>query len=296
MWLVYGGALAAVVARAGRTETWHAVGLVAALCLAVPCLWVAVPLVWQGWASSYDRIPHVTGNHKALAVALAPWLPLLWAGRRPGRWWVDAVLAVSLVAIGLSFSKNAWMTAAFGLLCLAPVRGRPLAARPGLALGAAGALALVMVALPFVTGNALMRDAFDARMSLNLRAWQMFGVHPIVGAGPGISTVWLMFGAPHQRINHVEAHGVIQKVAGEGGLLGLATYGFFVAWLLARLWRLGFAAGSRATRLEAGACAAGLALFVNLLLSTEAFTSSHWAPLGLVLGIAQASARRDPAG
>ena len=77
---------------------------------------------------------------------------------------------------------------------------------------------------------------------------------------------------PHYRINGVEAHGVIQKVGSELGLAGLVAWGAFTGGLFVVVVR------RRRNHAWVGVL---VCLHVNLLTSTEAFTMTHWIPLGL---------------
>ena len=94
---------------------------------------------------------------------------------------------------------------------------------------------------------------------------------------------------PHYRINGVDAHGVVPKVAAETGLLGLGAFTAFTVLggvALRRRWT-GDTSDPRWAWLGVAA-----ALHVNLLFSTETFTMTHWIPLGL----AWAAVHRDDLG
>jgi O-antigen ligase len=138
-----------------------------------------------------------------------------------------------------------------------------------------------MVALPLLSGADRMADAFDSRWSLNVRAWRMFSDSPLVGWGPGSALTWLMNDPRHYRIDGVEAHGIAQKLISEGGLLGALTG--LLAWglLLRDLARRAVEEG--ADRLIQGGALLGIGLQLNLLLSTDLYASTHWAPLALAL-------------
>lgn len=233
---------------------------------------VAGGALW--WAS----LEGLTPNHKTLAVWMAPFVPWLWARR--GDAWAKAAGVAVLVALPLSGSKAALITAAFGLAWAIHVGGRPLVARKALtAVGLAGAFAAALYA-PLLVGSRAMQDAMRSRQSIDLRQWTMFAERPLLGQGPGSSVTWEMHEYPHYRINGVEAHGVLQKVAAELGLLGLGAWLAFTALLFVAATRTARRAGT--TRGEAwGWLGVVAALHVNLVLSTEAFTMTHWIPLGV---------------
>ena len=96
--------------------------------------------------------------------------------------------------------------------------------------------------------------------------------------------------APHWRIDGVDAHGVLQKIAGEVGTVGLATYALAYLWFLRR-----FVDATRpdADRFAQGAGLLGLGLQFELLLSTDYFSSAYWAPLAVAIGVVSRRSLRD---
>jgi hypothetical protein len=274
MYLAYATALPWALWAVGqeRVRTWllAALAVTAAISVTTSLLRVA-----GGQALWWTTIEGLTPNHKTLAVWMAPFVPWLWTCRRPG---VLGVLGLCAVAMALATSKTAWLTAIVGLAWVVHWRGRPLVARWHVTAAAlVGAVALA-VASPWLTGSITMEDAARSRRSLDLRAFTMWRESPILGQGPGTSTAWEMTEYPHYRINGVEAHGVAQKLAAEEGLLGLLAWGGFTV-LLARAMRR---AWDGDTRGEGWAwLGVVVSLHVNLLASTEAFSMTHWIPLGM---------------
>ena len=241
-----------------------------------------------GNALWWSRIGGLTPNHKTLAVALAGGLPLALGiafgpEGRP-RTAARVVCVASLLAILLSLSKAAWLGAAVGIAWFVP-RTRPLATRPRVLVPVVALALAVLTALPFISGSRAMLDAARSRHSLNKRAWGMFSAHPIIGAGAGISTEVETVTFPDYRVNGVDAHGVLQKVGGEMGLVGLGMWTWFTASTGRALWR-------RRQSIHAphlwGCSGAFVTLHVQLLLSTEAFSCTHWAPLAVAWGLAHA--------
>jgi hypothetical protein len=278
MWLAYGGALAAIVARAPRG--WARGTLATTIILASTVLLVSsLGRIAAGEALWIRALDGLTPNHKTLAVALAPQLPLLWGLRRGP---IDRfVLAIALVAVALSASRTAWIALAAGAAHLVVWRGRPLAARRGAVLAIVVAGALAAIYGPVLGRSVTQLDAARSRHSLNVRAAEMFAREPWVGMGAGGSVRWESVTFPHYRVNGVDAHGVVQKLAGEHGVLGLFAWSAATAWMA---WRVRSAAvGERGRALWA----TFVALHVNLLFSTETFSQTHWAVLGLVLGLAR---------
>lgn len=290
-WVVYGAGLAGVI-RLLPAASLRSLGYAHAVWLSGLILPPAVWLVVHGHGGATLELEGLINNHKLLAVALAPWLGALWrwrpliGGRLGAYAWL--ILGLSAVAVLTSMSKAAWVTAVVSLGAFVEWRGRPVLARPALSAGLAGIGILTMIALPFATGGVEMIDSFDSRWSLNVRAWNMFVEHPLRGWGPGTATRWLMNDPRHYRIDGVDAHGVIQKVASENGLLGLAAYLLAYLWFLRYFWRAA-TAGSNDRHVQ-GAALLGLGLQLNLLLSTDYFSSAHWGSLAIALGIVS----RDP--
>ena len=295
MYLAYIGGVAAWTRRGALRPAVFGgmllgVGGTATVSLATSGLRVAA-----GDALWFSQLDGLTPNHKTLAVAMAGALPLVLAvGRRP-RWRRPAAVAAALatLAIALSLSKTAWITTALAYGLFWP-RGRPIAARwqrtaPALVLGAA-----LAVYAPVLLGSKAMLDAARSRHSLNVRAWEMARARPLLGMGPGASTRVEQVTFPHYRVNGVDAHGVVQKVGSEFGLLGLLAYGLFVGGAGRRLvtrWR---EAGGSHDSLAWGAVATWATLHTNLLLSTEVLSPTHWTPLAVAWGLAHTTPGPSP--
>ncbi len=241
------------------------------------------------WFAALDGL---TPNHKTLAVSLAGGLPLVLF-QRDGRRSVDGVLAIALAAIALSLSKTAWISTALGLALFFP-RGRPLARRPGRTVPVVVLAMVAALLAPVVLGSRAMLDAARSRHSLNKRAVAMVSDRPVFGQGPGTNVLVEQVTFPDYRVNGVDAHGVVQKVMSETGLLGLGAYGWFwlgTTGLLVRRWR---AAGAPYSGASWGALATTATLTSNLLLSTETFACTHWVPFGVAVGLsATATPKRE---
>lgn len=232
--------------------------------------------ILAGDALWFQQIAGLTPNHKTLALGLAGGLPFLLA-RWPGG---GGLLGLVLLAIVLSASKTAWLMAILAVGLFYPAH-RPLVWRWRISLPAAILATALAYAAPFLVDSRAMLDAMHSRQSLDLRAWLLFSASPLTGAGMGMSTVFELGTYPHYRVNGVDAHGVIQKIGAELGLVGLAGYAAFTAATgsaLYRRWRM------------APEAYAPLAVWAvntaGLLLSTETFSQTWWLPLGLAWGMA----------
>jgi len=242
-------------------------------------------------------------------------LPSLWlALRRPSLRSLPLLLpALSLVvmglAVGMSWSRGAWVGLAAALLVVTVLRSR----RALLVAGVAGVIAAYVLAaggarylppslvqraadlLPFAGGvdvaTVEVNDANWAvleRMAHWMAAADMFTDHPWLGVGIGnypVAYPQYAIGRWRDPLGH--AHNYYLNIAAEAGLLGLST--FLV--LIAACFRFGL----RATRRASGptwwrAVALGsLGVLVHLCvhnLFDNLFVHSMNVQLGLVLGLA----------
>lgn len=289
-WLLYGVGMSWAAALLVRRRPLEALAALSLLLLTAISLLTSVQRIALGDALWFQPLAGLTPNHKTLAICLAGWMPLVLGAAldpvRPGR---ERKLAATLgglagLAILASASKTAWLGTGLGLGLLLP-RDRPLAWRPRLLVP----LVILGLALayyaPILVHSRTMLDAARARHSLDLRAWRMFAAHPLSGSGTGMSTVYEMVDFPHYRINGVDAHGALQKVAGETGLLGLGGLVLFTVQVgRSLLARWGEERRARPalppTRLLSWASFSTFVVLMSLLLlSTELFTPTHWVPL-----------------
>ena len=279
MYVAYGFGLAWAAQHAiSRRWLWR--GVVAwALSTAAVSVLTSAARIGGGEGLWFAQIAGLTPNHKTLAVSLAGGLPLLLA---TGRRRVAAVVGVALL---LSASKTAWLMAALAAGLVWP-RARPVALRWRLSLPAAALAVALAYYAPLIMNSRAMLDAARSRHSLNHRAEKMFLHEPLTGTGVGMSTAIEMATFPHYRVNGVDAHGVIQKVGGEMGLLGLAGYGGFSLAALVALRRRWRAAGATHAGEAYGALTVWAVSSAGLLLSTETFSQTWWLPAGLAWGLA----------
>lgn len=235
-----------------------------------------------GDALWFSAIGGLTPNHKTLAVSLAGGLPLLIALR--SRRGVPVVLALVAVAILASASKTAWLMAALAVSLFWP-RARPLGLRWRLVVPAAVVGVALAYYAPLLLGSRAMLDAARSRHSLNRRARMMAGLHPLLGSGAGMNVFIEQVTFPDYRVNGVDAHGVIQKIGSEMGLLGLAGYGWFTFATGAALRRRLEEEEGDERALIYGAMATWGVSTAGLLLSTETFSQTWWAPMAVSWGI-----------
>jgi O-antigen ligase len=206
--------------------------------------------------------PNMAANYLIVGtfvfLAALPYLDRRWSRR--------AAVVVGLACLGTLFS----LSAGFGGLALAVgiwwwftsarlgVR-RP--AREGLVLlagiGAAAALALATILLLVPAGHGdLALGPVDLQVARSGRVVAWTGAvetvrdNPILGRGYGSLVSWVDHPRAHQLMDNygswdpelskpawMEAHSVFLNVAGQTGLLGVAAFITFYAWVLLGLWK-----------------------------------------------------------
>ena len=281
MMLCYGGALTWIIKQKLTEQMLCRMLLSWQLVVALILMFNGLGRVLVGETLWWQSIAGITPNHKTLAVSLCGVLPLFWAlkdrfqqclPRRAPRQFFWGIQLLVVLAIGISFSKTAWLIVAFSVGWFFP-RHRPVSQRPIL-LTLLGILAVwLMIQLPFWLDSHVMIDALRSRHSLNLRAWEMFAAHPLTGMGTATNLHYELVTFPHYRINGVDAHGLIQKLASEGGLFALLGLGIF------------FMDGRKRLLKESPKMlGAYWALFLCTLLSTEILHSTWWIPYAVIMG------------
>ena len=256
------------------------------------------PFALGGWAPFGDQ-------HIFLAEAILATLPsagYLWHLRyrdKDSRQWLSALIAVMIAVALLTLSRAGWIALAVEAAVAAHFAGGKKMWR--YYLGRVWPLALAVLPILFyfvyfLSGSDIVRGSNATRWSLTQISWMYFQEHPLIGTGIGsfvplVADTWyftLEFGDP------VDAHGIVQKIGTEQGILGLVTFALFV-WLLLRRVYL------RATDLSyddsaRAAAVFGLALMCGSLtfqlFNTQYYSSVMWVPLALALA-AQSVHRRD---
>lgn len=142
----------------------------------------------------------------------------------------------------------------------------------------------------FMTSE-MVRSSNLNRIALTKIAIETFEKHPIVGAGVGtfIEQVsrdrWYIidFGEPS------EAHGVVQKLLAESGILGFGTFFAllgYVMWRLIKTYR-GQEADSPWKYIILALILSSFGSIVFQLFNTSYFVSKLWFPLGIALAAAR---------
>jgi O-antigen ligase len=128
-------------------------------------------------------------------------------------------------------------------------------------------------------------------------ALHLFLEHPVVGNGVGTFYPTVMFFDVYQsEIGDVtDAHGVIQKIGAEQGMLGLITFGLWVWWLFSFFYKCGIPGTvSPETRVTSQfATLLAVSAFAFQLFSTQYYSSVLWVPLALSWSMVAMSIRED---
>lgn len=174
----------------------------------------------------------LAGNHNLIANVLVLIIPigfflLLKADKTAKQKWLFVGVLLMIAATVLTFSRTGWLTLLLetGLLLWLQYRHHMKRIFQYTAISLVFALPLFAY-MAFFSSQDVVRSSNFNRGLLNTIAWNMFVEAPVFGNGPGTFVGFVErnelyireFGAT------LDAHGFIQKLAGEMGLLGLVTY------------------------------------------------------------------------
>lgn len=230
-----------------RLRTLLVVGALATLAPSIGAIqrWLHDDALIEGYRTAWR------GNYadpNRLAMGLVLFVPaaigLIESARR--RWLKAALLAsavASVVAIVLTHSRSGTiaLAAALGLTLL---RGR----RKGRGLVLAGVILVALAAFAprsfWNRSETIANYEEDASFAGRERAYQMLGVivneRPFTGVGAGaFIDAWERFAPLSAGGEHLIAHNIFMEIVGELGILALACFGAFCAWLAAPLWAAG---------------------------------------------------------
>ncbi len=204
--------------------------------------------LWQylNGASTLDRrldglmSHYMTFSGWTLQVALLLAADIVFHGRRRRLAWTVPAFLLIAVALLLSYTRNAWVGLAAGLVLIAAVwRPKALYAYPVIAV-----LLLVLLPRPvvdrFVSIFDLSQPSNYDRLCMVVSGTQMVRDRPALGVGLGMVKrrypLYRAEDAPRWRVPHLHSNPV--QIAAERGLLGLAAYLAIVATAVVRAWRM----------------------------------------------------------
>lgn len=242
-------------------------------------------------------VPILGTNHNLIAEVLISVIPigfiLIWETKEI---WLKKILIAGVLLMSmvnlLTFSRTGWIALAFELLVLVLIKYRKNI-RSFAELGAVIFLILsplVVYGYIFMTSE-IVRSSNLNRLALTQIALETFYDHPIVGAGAGtfVDQVardkWYVvdFGNPS------EAHGVVQKLLAEMGILGFLTFFAllgYIIWRLVKTYkRLSPQSQYKYIILALILSSSGSIIFQ--LFNTSYFVSKLWLPLGVALAAAR---------
>jgi len=263
--------------------------------LAVPIngsyLHFAVPMPILG------RYP-IGDNHNALAeilVFLAPAsmaLAALVRSRRAKRLAGYAAVFMAGIAL-LTFARSAWLAIGIEAVFLFATLWRPwLKKHIRTFLLLCIACVPLLGAMAVYSAQSEVKGSNESRALLASIAWDLFKSSPWIGVGAGafvdrvahVYAFTIEFGSP------LDAHGMLQKVGAETGLIGLFALAC-VFWLIVSYGREAWTFVRKESRDERAVfyflASGAIGAFVYQLFSTTSWTSHLWLPIGMFLAAAR---------
>lgn len=252
-----------------------------------------LPIFGQNFlGQNYNELAEVMVYTSMFTWALA----MLSKSRRTKRLLGFAAAFQSLVGL-LTFTRTFWIASLVQIAYLLTTEWRQSFRRYSSQI-----LLAVILLIPFGVGILIYLGSYAAQSSNTTRlmmseiSWTYFVDNPIFGVGAGtfidrISQVWtfaIEFGGA------LDSHGILQKIATETGLLGLAALAVVIAALVGQVRRTKVAIRSEQMRrlfhlLVAGA----LGAFIYQLFNTDYWTGKLWLPIGLMLAAGQVLAQES---
>jgi O-antigen ligase len=190
--------------------------------------------LWQylhGASSLDERLRGVTNHYMTfsgwtLVVTLLLVGDMAFNPRRRRLLWTSPAFALCSTALLLSYTRNAWVGLAVGLVLVAAVW------RPNALYVYPLAAALVVAALPRTVEQRLL-SIFDPaqassydRVCMVISGVEMVQDHPLFGVGMGMVgpsyQAYRVADAPRQRVPHL--HNNLLQISAERGLVGVASY------------------------------------------------------------------------
>jgi O-antigen ligase len=199
-------------------------------------------------------------------------------------------LGLMIVINLLTFSRNGWLVLALELTFLIIVRYREPAKK---FIFSYRLPLLLLIVIPLATYmyyfslTPAVQGSNATRLRLTEIALELFYKHPVIGNGAGsfIEEVardkWFIldFGAP------MEAHGVVQQLLAETGILGLVTFFSLLIYILVRVIKiyLNIKPDSEWKYIILALMITALGSISFQFFNTSYFVSKMWLPLGIAL-------------
>ena len=246
-----------------------------------------------GWGSFYP----FGWNQNLLAEVLIATVPLaaycMWRAEAVwARKWYFVSFVLMVATALFTFSRAAWIALAVeGALYMFFYKKISRAAF----LRTAGAVLLILsplvVYMVMFIRSPIVTSSNATRFDLTGIAWSALKEHPLLGNGVGsfvplveeTRVFGLEYGDP------LDAHGVIQKLIAEVGLLGTIAFIVFAVWCFAHLYRAWVSRSERSASRALLACwfFAVVGSFTFQLFNTSYYGAHLWLPVGLALAAAR---------
>lgn len=250
----------------------------------------------------------LTYNHNILAEVLIMVIPLAFylfgrqnskekpSNKQKQKIYFIFITFLILTAL-LTFSRAGWVALFFEVLIYFWLKNkRPIsreekeAPQPKILFKKIGLSALILLPLIlymfFFSLSATVLSSNATRWDMTKIAWTYFTEHPWLGNGVGTFTALVadtrLFTVEYG--DTLDAHGLVQKLIAEEGLLGLITFFIFLAWIIGKIYE------NYREAVEENNRNLLLLLFISALgcLSFQLFNTSYynqhlWLPIGLAL-------------
>jgi O-antigen ligase len=242
-------------------------------------------------------------NHNLISEVLISVIPvvliLIWQEKSfKTRQWLILSLALMMVINLLTFSRTGWIALLLEILILTVVYFRKNLKRVAPILIAMAVLFLPIIVLMFGFLETPIVESSNAnRIRLTQIALDSFKENPLLGSGAGtfIEKVtmdeWYIidFGIP------LEAHGVVQKLMAETGILGLVTFFFLLGYLLFYLIKVYKKIPPDSTWRLIMICLvlSVVGSIVFQLFNTSYFVSKMWLPIGIALAASRLALKEN---
>lgn len=231
-------------------------------------------------------------NHNVLAewlVVAAPFALALahWTHHPRVRRACQVAAVLCLVVALLTFARSAWIVVLVELAVASLTIWRPQLAKFWAWFVRLGWLIVTPFAayMAWFSLRAEVATSTDARAMLTGIAWKAFLAHPLVGIGAGTFTQQvadtrsyrLLFGGA------MDAHGVLQKILAETGLVGFAAYLLVAAVIVHLAWKAIARIGWQ-HRMGQGLVFAAIGMlgaWTYQLFNTTYWSAKLWLPVGL---------------
>lgn len=278
-------------------------GLLAALIAWLPLLQNPFAILHTLTPGSIFGFAPLTYNHNILAEVLVVVAPIAFLfftnpklqNKKIRKYYFLAFTFLTITTL-LTFSRAAWIALLFELILytwlirktniptkLDQLKKKTLIKQLTLL---AAVLSPFIIYFSVFSFSSIVISSNVTRWDLTQISWTYFSEHPIIGNGVG-TFVGLVADTRLFTVEYgdpLDAHGVIQKLLAEQGLLGLITFFIFICWLLNELYKgIYQAKNEEAKKLEIALFLAIAGSLIFQLFNTSYYSPHLWLPIGLAL-------------